>query len=249
MSNRLQGKTAIITGGTSGIGLATAQRFVEEGADVFVVGRRPVQLDQAVALIGRNVTAIQADASKLDEIDRIVATVKTKKDKIDIVIASAAFVEQVPLEAITPEHFDRTFDLNLRGPLFLVQKVLPLMPRGGSIILVSSAMHYMGVANHSAYAATKAALRSYVRTWAAELAGRGIRANTLSPGVTDTAMLNGQGKTKEADAAIRQAYIDSTPLGRLGTAAEMAAAALYLASDESSFTTGSDLVADGGISN
>jgi NAD(P)-dependent dehydrogenase (short-subunit alcohol dehydrogenase family) len=253
--SRLQGKVAVISGGNSGIGLATAQRFVKEGAHVFIFARRREALDEAVRVIGSNVTAIQADASKLDDLDRVADAVRTAKGKVDIVVSSAGRTEQVPLPEITAEHYDYIFALNARGPLFLVQKMLPMMGKGGSIILVSSAMHYMGLANHSAYAATKAALRSYVRTWAAEFRNSGIRANTLSPGVVDTPMLSDQGATPdkattpEQAAAIRQGYINYTPMLRLGRPEELANAAVFLASDESSFMTGSDMVVDGGVCN
>jgi NAD(P)-dependent dehydrogenase (short-subunit alcohol dehydrogenase family) len=253
--SRLQGKVAVISGGTSGIGLAIAQRFVNEGAHVLIFGRRQQALDKAVKLIGANVIAIQADASKLGDIDRVAEAVRKAKGKVDVVVSSAGRTEQLPLREITPEHYDYIFALNARGPLFLVQKMLPMMGRGGSIILVSSGMHYMGLANHSAYAATKAALRSYVRTWAAEFRDSGIRANTLSPGVVDTPMLADQSAspdkptTPEEAAAIRQGYINYTPMLRLGHPDELANAALFLASDESSFMTGSDMVVDGGVSN
>lgn len=253
--SRLAGKVAVISGGNSGIGLAIARRFVEEGAHVFIFARRQAALDEAVELIGSNVTAIQADASKLDDLDRVAETVRREMGKVDVVVSSAGRTEQLPLREITPEHYDYILALNARGPLFLTQKMLPMMGRGGSIILVSSAMHYMGLANHSAYAATKAALRSYVRTWAAEFKDSGIRANTLSPGVVDTPMLADQGSdpdhptTPEQAAAIRQGYINYTPMLRLGRPYELANAAVFLASDESSFMTGSDMVVDGGVSN
>jgi NAD(P)-dependent dehydrogenase (short-subunit alcohol dehydrogenase family) len=245
--SRLEDKVAVISGGTSGIGLAIAQRFVKEGAHVFIFGRRRKALDEAVKLIGANVTAIQADASKLEDLDRVADAVRTTKGKVDVVVSNAALVEQVPLPEITEDHYDRTFDLNAKAPLFLVQKLLPMMGRGGSIILVSSAMHYMGLANHSTYAATKAALRSYSRTWAAEFKDSGIRANTLSPGVVDTPMLDSQASTSEAE--IRRGYAAYTPMLRLAQPEELANAALFLASDESSFMTGSDMVVDGGVSN
>lgn len=247
--SRLQGKVAVISGGNSGIGLATARRFAKEGAHVFIIGRRQDALDEAQRRIGDNVTAIQADASRLEDLDRVADIVRKAKAKVDVVVSNAALVEPVPLREVTPEHYDRTFALNARGPLFLVQKLLPLMGKGGSIILVASAMHYMGLANHSTYAATKAALRSYVRTWAAELKDSGIRANTLSPGVVDTPMLDSQGTTPEQIAAIRAGYAAYTPMLRLAHPDELAAAALFLASDESSFMTGSDMVVDGGVSN
>ena len=246
---RLQDKVAVVSGGATGIGLAIAQRFAKEGAQVFIFGRRRGALDAAVSLIGANAVAIQADASKLADLDRVADAVRTAAGRVDVVVANAALVEQVPLRQITPEHFERTFDLNARGPLFLVQKLLPMMGRGGSIILVGSAMHSMGLANHSTYAATKAALRSYARTWAAEFKDSGIRANTLSPGVVDTPMLDSQATTPAQADEIRRGYASSTPMLRLAHPDELAAAALFLASDESSFMTGSDMVVDGGISN
>jgi NAD(P)-dependent dehydrogenase (short-subunit alcohol dehydrogenase family) len=246
---RLEGKVAVISGGNSGIGLAIAQRFAKEDAHVFIFARRQEALDKAVKLIGANVTGIQADATKLEDLDRVAGAVRSAKGKVDVVVSNAGLVEQAPLREITEDHYDRTFDLNAKAPLFLVQKMLPMMGRGGSIILVASAIHYMGVANHSTYAATKAALRSYSRTWAAEFKDSGIRANTLSPGAVDTPMLDSQATTPEEAAAIREFYASYTPMLRLGHPDELAAAALFLASDESSFMTGSDMVVDGGISN
>jgi NAD(P)-dependent dehydrogenase (short-subunit alcohol dehydrogenase family) len=246
---RLQDKVAVISGGDSGIGLAIARRFVKEGARLFIFGHRREALDEAVQVIGGNATAIQADATRIEDLDRVADTVGSAEGKVDVVVSSAGLVEQVPLPEITPDHYDRTFALNARAPLFLVQKMLPMMGSGGSIILVSSAMHYMGLPNHSTYAATKAALRSYARTWAAEFSDSGIRANTLSPGVVDTPMLDSQASTPEEAAAIREGYTDITPMERLARPEELANAALFLASDESSFMTGSDMVVDGGISN
>jgi NAD(P)-dependent dehydrogenase (short-subunit alcohol dehydrogenase family) len=241
----LAGKIAVISGGTTGIGLAIAQRFVAEGAHVFIFGRRLAQLDEAAKQIGRNVTAIQADAANLDDLDRVAAAVRKEKGVVDIIVANAGLVEQASIDSLTPEHFDKTFNLNARGPVFLVQKLLPLMTRGGSIVLVSSAMHVMGVPNHTAYAATKAALRSYARTWAAEFKNRGIRVNTLSPGVTDTPILDSQSEGRES---LVNMYLRMIPVGRLARAEEIASAALFLASDQSSYMTGSDLMDDGGIS-
>lgn len=189
----LAGKVAVISGGTTGIGLATARRFAAEGAHVFIFGRRKAPLDEATQLIGGSVTAIQADAANLDDLDRVAAAVRAEKGVVDIVVSNAGFTEQASIDTLTPEHFDMAFNLMARGPVFLVQKLLPLMTRGGSIILVSSGMHVMGIPGHTAYAATKAALRSYARTWAAEFKDRGIRVNTLSPGVTDTPILDSQG--------------------------------------------------------
>jgi NAD(P)-dependent dehydrogenase (short-subunit alcohol dehydrogenase family) len=242
----LEGKVAVITGGNSGIGLAAAKRFVEEGAYVFITGRRQAELDKAVSVIGRNVTAIAGDLSNLGDIDSIAAAVKTGKGVVDIVVSNAGFTEQVALDAITPEHFDKTFNLMARAPVFLVQKLLPLMSRGGSIILVSSAIHLMGVPNHTTYAATKAATRSYARTWAAEFRGRGIRVNTLSPGVTDTPILDSQSESQSRDDVINM-YLNTIPIGRLAEAVEIANAAVFLGSDQSSYVTGADLMADGGI--
>ena len=247
--SRLEGKVAVISGGNSGIGFAIAQRFVEEGAHVFIFGRRRDALDEALRLIGSNVTAIQADASRLEDLDRVADAVRTATGRVDVVVSNAGFTEQVPLRDITEEHYDRTFDLMAKAPLFLVQKMLPMMGSGGSIILVASAIHAMGLANHSTYAATKAAVRSYVRTWAAEFKDSGIRANTLSPGVVDTPILDAQASTPEEAAAIRKSYAAYTPMQRLGRPEELAAAAVFLASDESSFMTGSDMLVDGGVSN
>ena len=240
----LAGKVAVISGGTSGIGLAIAQRFVADGAHVTIFGRRQAQLDAAVKLIGRNVTAIQADASSLDDLDHVAAEVQAKKGVVDIIVSNAGFTEQASIDTLTPEHFDKAFNLMARGPVFLVQKLLPLMKGGGSIILVSSAMHVMGIPGHTAYAATKAALRSYARTWAAEFKDRGIRVNMLSPGVTDTPILDSQSATREDLVKMYQGMI---PIGRLARAEEIASAALFLASDQSSYVTGSDLMADGGV--
>jgi NAD(P)-dependent dehydrogenase (short-subunit alcohol dehydrogenase family) len=243
----LAGKIAVISGATTGIGLAIAQRFVAEGAHVFIFGRRQAQLDEAAKLIGRNVTTIQADASNLDDLDRVAAAVKAKKGVVDIIVSNAGLTEQALIDSVTPDHFDRTFNLNARAPVFLVQKLLPLMTGGGSIILVSSAMHVMGIPGHTAYAATKAALRSYARTWAAEFKGRGIRVNTLSPGVTDTPILDSQSSTPEEREALVNMYLSMIPIGRLARAEEIASAALFLASDQSSYMTGADMMDDGGV--
>lgn len=240
----LEGKVAVISGATTGIGLAIARRFVAEGAHVVIFGRRQAQLDEAARLIGRNVTAIQADASNLDDLDRIAAAVRNEKGVVDIIVSNAGYTEQASIETITPEHFDKAFNLMARGPVFLVQKQLPMMTRGGSIVLVSSAMHVMGIPGHTAYAATKAALRSYARTWAAEFKDRGIRVNMLSPGVTDTPILDAQAMGRDE---LVNMYRSMVPLGRLARAEEIANAALFLASDQSSYVTGADLMADGGI--
>jgi NAD(P)-dependent dehydrogenase (short-subunit alcohol dehydrogenase family) len=245
--SKLSGKVAVITGASSGIGLATAKKFVEEGAYVFITGRRQPQLDKAKALIGKNVTAVQADASSLEDLDQVYRVVKESKGYVDIVFANARFVEHRTIDVVAPEHFDKTFDINVRGVLFSVQKALPLMRRGGSVILTASILSVKGVAAHGVYAATKAAVRSFARTWATELKDRGIRVNTLSPGATDTPIIDGQFTTKEQADAAKAAFAAATPMGRLGRPEELAAAALFLASDDSSFITGIDLQVDGGL--
>jgi NAD(P)-dependent dehydrogenase (short-subunit alcohol dehydrogenase family) len=245
---KLQGKVAVITGGSSGIGLATAKRFVSEGAYVFITGRRQAELEKAKAAIGSNVSIVQGDVTNLDDLDRLYAKVKAEKGVVDVVVVSAAFVEQVPLEKITPEHFDQTFNINARASLFTVQKAIPLMIRGGSVILISSGMHLMGIPAHTTYAATKAAIRSYVRTWAAEFKGRNIRFNTLSAGPTETPMLNSLAPSPEASEAMKKMFESLVPLGRIAQPEEVASGALFLASDESSYVTGSDLSNDGGAS-
>jgi NAD(P)-dependent dehydrogenase (short-subunit alcohol dehydrogenase family) len=242
----LEGKVAVVTGGNSGIGLATAKRFVDEGGFVFITARRQAELDRAAAAIGKNVATVAGDLSKLEDIDRIAAAVKVEKGILDIIVSNAGFTEQASLATLTPEHFDKTFDLMARAPVFLVQKLLPLMSRGGSIVLVSSAMHVMGIPNHTAYAATKAATRSYARTWAAEFKDRGIRVNTLSPGVTDTPILDSQSETKGRDEVVKM-YLNMIPIGRLAQAVEIANATVFLGSDQSSYVTGADLMADGGV--
>jgi NAD(P)-dependent dehydrogenase (short-subunit alcohol dehydrogenase family) len=240
----LEGKVAVVTGGNSGIGLATAQRFVEEGAYVFITGRRQAELDAAVSKIGRNVTAVQGDVSKLEDLDRLYAVVRKEKGRVDIVFANAGVVEPTSLAESTPEKFDRDFDLNARGTYFTVQKALPLLSDRGSIILSGSAAWQMGVPGFGTYAATKAALVSFVRSWTAELAGRGIRANVLSPGPTETPMVHVGSKGSEEGTS--EYFRKMIPMGRLGTAEEIASAAAFLASDESSFITGIDLPVDGG---
>jgi len=216
--SKLHNRVAVITGGSSGIGLATAQRFVEEGAYVFIMGRRQAELDKAGASIGRNVATVQGDVTDARDLDRLYATVAREKDLLNIVVTSAGFVEQAPIDTATPEHFDKTFNLNARSVFFTVQKALPLMTRGGSIVLVSSGMSRMGIPGHTTYAATKAAIRSFSRTWAAELKGRGIRVNTLSPGPIETPMMDGQAKTKAEGEALRAMYVSMAagPPGRNG---------------------------------
>ena len=243
--NALQGKIAVITGGSSGIGLATAKRFVEEGAYVFVTGRRKGELDKAVAEIGKNITAIQGDVSNLADLDQLFQAVEKSKGKIDILFANAGVAEPTPTPAATPEHYNKTFDINARGAFFTVQKALPLIREGGSIILNGSGAWQKGIPMYATYSGTKAALRSFVRTWTAEFASKGIRANMISPGPVETPILEGQfGENTEA---VRERFKAMIPMGRLGRPEEIAAAAVFLASDESSFITGIDLPVDGGV--
>jgi len=245
--SKLSGKVAVITGGSSGIGLATAKRFVEEGAYVFITGRRDAELQKAKATIGKNVTTVQGDASILEDLDRLYRVVKETKGHVDIVFANAGFVEHQTIDVVTPEHFDKTFNINVRGVLFAVQKALPLMKNGGSIILTASIVAVKGLPAHGVYGATKAAVRSFARTWTTELKDRGIRVNTLSPGATDTPIIDGQFTSKEQADAAKASFAGATPMGRLGRPEELAAAALFLASDDSSFITGIDLQVDGGL--
>jgi NAD(P)-dependent dehydrogenase (short-subunit alcohol dehydrogenase family) len=243
----LQGKVAVITGGSSGIGLATAKRFVAEGAFVFITGRRQAELDKAAKEIGKNVVAVKCDVSKLEDLDHLYEDVATRKGKIDILFANAGMVETVGTSAATPEHFDKTFDTNARGTYFTVQKSLPLLNDGASIILTSSAVWQKGMPIYATYAATKAAVRSYVRTWTSEFAARGIRSNVISPGPVETPIFTGQFPTKEGADALREQFKASIPLHRMGRPEEIASAALFLAWDESSYVTGIDLPVDGGL--
>ena len=243
----LQGKVAVITGGSSGIGLATAKRFVAEGAFVFITGRRQAELDKAAKEIGKNVVAVKCDVSKLEDLDHLYKEVAASKGKIDVLFANAGMVETVETPAATPEHFDRTFNTNARGAYFTVQKALPLLNDGASIMLTGSGVWQKGMPIYGTYAATKAALRSYVRTWTAEFAGRGIRANVISPGPIETPIFDGQFPTKEAADALREQFKANIPLRRMGLPEEIASAALFLASKESSYVTGIDLPVDGGL--
>ena len=245
--SKLDGKIAVVTGGSSGIGLAIAQKFVEEGAYVFITGRRQAELDKAVTAIGKNVTAVQSDVAKLEDLDRLYDQVKAEKGALDIIVANAGIAEFAPLGEVTIEHYNKIFDINVRGVLFTTQKGLPLLRDGGSIVVVASVVQYLGFPGASVYSATKAAVRSFVRTWAAELKGRGIRVNSLSPGPIDTPILDGQYKSKEEADAMKAGLTQMVPLGRLGRSEEIAAAALFLASSDSSYSTGIDLLSDGGM--
>jgi NAD(P)-dependent dehydrogenase (short-subunit alcohol dehydrogenase family) len=245
--SRLAGKVAVITGGSSGIGLATAQRFVDEGAYVFIVGRRQSELDKAKALIGDGVSTIAGDVTVSADLDRLFATVLQEEGALDILVVNSGRLQKEELGKITEQNFDATFDVNARAALFTVQTALPLMRTGGSVILVGSVAGYVGIRGNSTYSATKAALRSYVRTWTREFTDRGIRFNTLSPGPVDTPMMDGQAHSVEQAIAIKAQYAAAVPLNRLGRPDEIAAAALFLASDDSSFVAGAELSVDGGM--
>ncbi len=240
--SRLAGKTAVVTGGGSGIGLASAKRFVEEGAFVYIFGRRQKALDAAVATLGDKARAVSGSVSDLADLDRLYATVKAERGGLDILFANAGTGAFAALGAITPEHYEQIFDVNVKGLLFTVQKGLPLMKAGGSIILTGSTTGEMGTPQFSIYSATKAAVRNFARSWAQDLRGTGIRVNVLSPGPTRTDLA--------VDVVGEEAFEAlgaSTPIGRLGDPAETAAAAAFLASADSSFMTGSEMFVDGGL--
>ena len=244
----LDGKVAVITGGSSGIGLATARRFVEEGALVVITGRREKELQEAAAIIGRNLTAVVGDVSRLEDLDRLYAVVKEKHGHIDVLFANAGAGTVASLEAATEAHFDQTFDVNVKGLFFTVQKALPLFNDGGSIILTSSVTNVLGSPAFSAYAASKAAVRNFARAWTMELKDRKIRVNCVSPGPTETpALETTTGLTAEQAKQAAAQFASQIPMGRRGKPEEIAAAVLFLASDESSFITGIDLPVDGGL--
>jgi NAD(P)-dependent dehydrogenase (short-subunit alcohol dehydrogenase family) len=245
---KLEGKVAVITGGSSGIGLATAKRFAQEGAHVVITGRREKELVEAAAAIGANVTTIVGDVAQLDDLDRLYAVVEEKHGHIDILFANAGAGTVAPLEVASEAHFDQTFDVNVKGLFFTVQKALPLLKDVGSIILTSSVSNIMGLPAFSAYAASKAAVRSFARAWTLELKDRNIRVNSLSPGPIDTpALATTTGLTPEQAEQAAAQFSSQIPMGRRGEPEEIAAAVAFLASDESSFITGIDLAVDGGM--
>src|SRR6059036_1359803 len=244
---KLEGKTALITGGNSGIGLATAKELVNEGAYVFITGRRDLELAAAVKEIGRNVTGLQGDVSNLGDLDRLFANVKREKAKLDVVFANAGGAKFAPLGKITEEHFDSIFDINVKGLLFTVQKALPLMPDGASIILNASIAGSIGTPEWSVYNATKAAVRSFARTWTTDLKNRRIRVNAVSPGSIDTPGLSDLLASAETGQHRLKMLSNIVPLGRLGTPDEIAKAVVFLASDDSSYITGTELFVDGGM--
>jgi len=244
---KLEGKTALVTGGNSGIGLATAKQFVNEGAYVFITGRRESELAAAVKEIGKNVTGIQGDVSNLGDLDRLFAKIKQEKGKLDIVFANAGVATYAPLGAITEEHYDSIFNINVKGLLFTVQKALPLLPDGASIILNASIVASKGFSANSVYSATKAAVRSFARTWTTDLKDRRIRVNAVSPGSTDTPGLSDLLASSEVGEQRKKMIANSVPLGRFGTPDEIAKAVVFLASDDSSYITGIELFVDGGF--
>jgi len=245
--NKLEGKIAVITGGNSGIGLATAKHFIAEGAYVFVTGRRQQALDTAVSEIGKNVTGIQGDVSNLVDLDRLYSIVKQQKGHIDILFANAGLGEFARLGQISEEHFDRTFGVNVKGLLFTVQKAVPLFKdEGGSIILNSSIAASKGVEGFSVYSASKAAIRSFARTWTVDLRHRKIRVNAVSPGMIDTKALNDLMENEEHSRQLKKDLVSTVPLRRMGTPDEVAKVVTFLASDESSYITGIELFVDGG---
>ena len=251
ITKRFDGKVAVITGGNSGIGLATAQRLVSEGAYVFITGRRQSEVDAAVKQIGKNITGVQGDVSNLADLDRLYAKVKEQKGSIDILFANAGLGEVAPLENITETHFEKTFNVNVKGLLFTVQKALPLFQDGGSIVLNASTAGSKAADGFSVYGATKAAVRSFTRSWAAELKHRKIRVNAISPGPIDTpglrGFVSGLAPSEKETEQIKTSIISNVPLGRMGTPDEVAKVVSFLASDDSSFITGIELFVDGGM--
>jgi NAD(P)-dependent dehydrogenase (short-subunit alcohol dehydrogenase family) len=241
MTGKLADKVAVVTGGSSGIGLGIAKRFAQEGARVSITGRRQSQLDEAVVSIGGNAAAIQGDTSNLADLDRVYATVKAQAGRIDVLAVNAGVYELGTLGEITEEHFDRTFNTNVRGLLFTVQKALPLLSRGASVILTGSMVSIKGFASCSVYNASKAAVRSFARTWIVDLKGRDIRVNVLSPGYTATPGLSHVITDEE-----RASALATVPLGRIGVPDDLGKAAVFLASDDSAYITGIELFVDGG---
>jgi NAD(P)-dependent dehydrogenase (short-subunit alcohol dehydrogenase family) len=244
---KLDGKIALVTGGSSGIGLATAQQFVNEGAYVFITGRREAELDAAKNEIGRNVTAIKNDVSKLSDLDQLFDQIKTEKGRLNVLFANAGIAKYGRLGDISEELFDSIFDINVKGVLFTVQKALPLMPDGASIILNGSIVGSKGLSSNSVYSATKAAIRSFARTWTTDLKERRIRVNAISPGTIDTPGLNNLLASGDAGQERVKMIHTSIPLGRFGTPNEIAKAVVFLASDDASYITGAELFVDGGF--
>jgi NAD(P)-dependent dehydrogenase (short-subunit alcohol dehydrogenase family) len=244
---KLEGRVALVTGGNSGIGLATAKAFVNEGAFVFITGRREAELAAAVQEIGGHVAAVQGDVSNLGDLDRLFERIKREKGRLDIVFANAGVAKYAPLGEITDEFYDSIFDVNVKGVLFTVQKALPLMPDGASIILNASIVASKGFSANSVYSATKAAVRSFARTWTTDLKARRIRVNAVSPGSIDTPGLNDLLASSESGQQRAKMIASAVPLGRFGAPSEIAKAVVFLASDDSSYVTGAELFVDGGL--
>lgn len=248
MPGRLEGKIALVTGGSSGIGLATAQEFVKEGAFVYITGRRQVELDKAVKAIGNGqVKAVRADASNLSDLDRLFSQIKQEKGRLDVVFANAGQAKFVPLNAVTEELYNQIFDTNVKGVLFTVQKALPLIPDGGSIILNASVVSQKGIPAASVYSATKAAVRSFARTWTSDLKDRRIRVNAVSPGPIETPIFDGFGESDKERQDLKSQFASLVPLGRMGQPDEIAKAAAFLASSDASYVAGVELFVDGGL--
>jgi NAD(P)-dependent dehydrogenase (short-subunit alcohol dehydrogenase family) len=247
MSKKLEGKVAVITGGNSGIGLATARHFVAAGAHVFITGRRQAELDEAVKHIGKNITGVRSDVSNFADLDRLFATTKQQKARLDVLFANAGVGALAPLGSISEEHFDKAFHINVKGVLFTVQKALPIFTDGGSIILNGSIAGSKGTEASSVYSATKAAVRSFARCWTTDLRHRHIRVNVISPGPIETPIFNKAGLTRERIDEFKASQVAAVPLGRMGTPDEVAKVAVFLASDDSSYVTGIELFVDGGM--
>jgi len=245
--SKLEGKIALITGGNSGIGLATAKLFVNEGAYVFITGRRDAELATAIKEIGKNVTSVKGDVSKLEDLDRLFAQIKREKGKLDVVFANAGVAKYAPFGKITEEFYDSIFNINVKGLLFTVQKALPLLPDGASIVLNASIVGSKGLAANSVYSATKAAVRSFARTWTTDLKERRIRVNAVSPGSIDTPGARDLLASSEVGEKRKKMIAESVPLGRFGTPDETAKAVVFLASDDSCYVTGTELFVDGGF--
>jgi NAD(P)-dependent dehydrogenase (short-subunit alcohol dehydrogenase family) len=243
---KLDGKIALVTGGNSGIGLATAKRFVAEGAHVYITGRREAELSAAVKEIGKSVTAVQGDVANLNDLDRLFGRIKQEHGRLDVVFANAGIAKYAPLDQITEEVYDSIFDINVKGVLFTVQKAVPLLPDGASIILNASIVASKGFASNAVYSATKAAVRSFARTFTTELKERRIRVNAISPGYTDTPGFDGLLASSETVRQRMKALPAVVPAGRMGTPDEVAKAVVFLASDDASYITGIELFVDGG---
>jgi NAD(P)-dependent dehydrogenase (short-subunit alcohol dehydrogenase family) len=246
-SQKLAGKIALVTGGNSGIGLATAQRFIAEGAYVFITGRRQAELDAAVQQLGASAFGVQGDVSSLTDLDRVFTTIKEQKGRLDVVFANAGIAEFAPVEAVTEAQYDRQFDINVKGLFFTVQKALPLLTDGSAIVLMASIVGSKGFESNSVYSATKAAIRSLARTLTSDLKSRRIRVNAVSPGPIETPGLNGVLDTPEQVAEFKAQMVTTVPLGRIGDADEIAKAVVFLAADDSSYVTGVELFVDGGM--